>query len=135
MGKILVVDDQFGVRSLLVEIFQGDQHEVETAADGAEALGLLKLFEPDLILMDIKMPGMNGIETLGRMRELECQAGVIMMTAYYGDLAKIKQAKDDLGILNYMSKPFDLFELRERVRKIFNRSGIITKGLKETLTG
>lgn len=117
MGKILVVDDQFGVRRLLFETFREDQHEVEMAANGAEALQLLMIFEPDLILMDMKMPGMNGIETLRQIRALDRQVDVIMMTAY-GDAQNMEQAKD-LGILYYMGKPFDLFELRERVRKIF----------------
>lgn len=116
MGKILVVDDQFGVRRLLFETFREDQHEVEMAANGAEALQLLIDFKPDLILMDMKMPGMNGIETLGQIRALDRQVDVIMMTAY-GDAQNMEQAKD-LGILYYMGKPFDLFELRERVREI-----------------
>ncbi|HZK85926.1 MAG TPA: response regulator [Desulfosporosinus sp.] len=120
MGKILVVDDQFGVRRLLFETFQEDHHEVEMAANGAEALQVLIAFQPDLILMDMKMPGMNGIETLVQIRALGCKANVIMMTAY-GDVQNMKQAKD-LGILSFMGKPFDLFELRERVREILTVS-------------
>ena len=118
MGKILVADDHFGVRRLLVETFQEDQHEVETSENGAEALRLLIAFEPDLILMDIK----NGIETLGQIRALDRRVAVIMMTSY-GDPQNMEQAKD-LGILYYMNKPFDLFELRERVREILNGSTI-----------
>jgi len=120
VGKILVVDDQLGVRRLLFETFSEDQHEVKMAANGSEALQLLKTFEPDLILMDMKMPGMNGLETLGQIRALDRKVGVIMMTAY-GDTQNMEQAKD-LGILYYMGKPFDLFELRERVREILTVS-------------
>ena len=120
MGKILVVDDQFGVRRLLFETFREDLHEVEMAANGAEALQLLITFRPDLILMDMKMPGMNGLETLGHIRDLDRRVNVIMMTAY-GDTQNMEQAKD-LGILYYMGKPFDLFELRERVREILKVS-------------
>ncbi|MGI6119732.1 MAG: response regulator [Desulfosporosinus sp.] len=116
MGKILVVDDQLGVRRLLYEAFREDQHEVEMAANGVEALQLLTSFEPDLILMDMKMPGMNGIETLEKIREIDRHVGVIMMTAY-GDTQNMGQAKD-LGILHYLGKPFDLFELKEKVNKI-----------------
>ena len=116
VGKILVVDDQFGVRRLLFETFREDQHEVEMAANGAEAIQLLIDFKPDLILMDMKMPGMNGIETLEQIRAVDHRVGVIMMTAY-GDTQNMEQAKD-LGILYYMGKPFDLYELRERVREI-----------------
>jgi len=116
VAKILVVDDQLGVRRLLFETFREDQHEVEMAANGEEAVLLLKTFKPDLIMMDMKMPGMNGIETLKQIRALDRQVGVIMMTAY-GDAQNMEQAKD-LGILHYLGKPFDLFELRERVRTI-----------------
>ena len=117
MAKILIVDDQLGVRRLLFETFREDQHKVEMAANGVEALQLLKSFEPELILMDMKMPGMNGLETLGQIRALGRRVGVIMMTAY-GDTQNMEQAKD-LGILHYIAKPFDLFDLRERVRAIF----------------
>ena len=117
MAKILVVDDQFGLRRLLFEIFQEDQHEVQMAENGAEALRLFISSEPDHILMDMKMPGINGIETLRQIRALDRQVAVIMMTAYGDHPQNMEQAKD-LGILYYIGKPFDLFELRERVRQI-----------------
>lgn len=116
MAKILIVDDQLGVRRLLFETFREEQHTVEMAANGMEAIELLKSFEPDLILLDMKMPGMNGIETLEKIRSMNRGVSVIMMTAY-GDTHNMEQAKE-LGILYYMGKPFDLFELRERVRGI-----------------
>lgn len=116
MAKVLIVDDQLGVRRLLFETFREDQHEVEMASNGMEAVQLLKTFKPNLILMDMKMPGMNGLETLGQIRSIDSQVGVIMMTAY-GDAQNMEQAKD-LGILYYMSKPFDLFDLRKRVAEI-----------------
>jgi two-component system response regulator (stage 0 sporulation protein F) len=119
VGKILVADDQFGVRSLLVEVFREDQHDVETAENGAEALRLFIAFKPDLILLDMKMPVMNGLEALREIRKLDSQVAVIMMTAY-GDIQTMETAKD-LGILYYMSKPFDLFELRQRISDIFKR--------------
>jgi len=119
VGKILVADDQLGVRSLLVEFFQDDQHDVETAENGAEALRLFIAFKPDLILLDMKMPVMNGLEALRKIRKLDSRVAVIMMTAY-GDIQTMETAKD-LGILYYMSKPFDLFELRKRVSDIFTR--------------
>ena len=118
MGKILVIDDQVGIRRLLVEIFQED-HEVEMAANGSEALQLFIAFQPDLILMDMKMPGMNGIEILEQIRTIDLQVAVIMMTAYGEDAQSREQAKN-LGILGYMGKPFDLFELRKLVREILN---------------
>ena len=127
MGKILVVDDQVGIRLLLSESFQDDQHEVEMAENGVKALQLFIAFEPDLIVMDMKMPGMNGIETIEKIRAIDRQVAVIMMTAYGEDSHSMEQVKD-LAILYYMGKPFDLFELRKRVSDILNSSGIITKG-------
>lgn len=120
VARVLIVDDQLGVRRLLFETFREDQHEVEMASNGSDAVELLQTFKPDLILMDMKMPGMNGIETLGQIRAIDGQVGVIMMTAY-GDAQNMEQAKD-LGILYYMSKPFDLFDLRKRVRVILQTS-------------
>jgi len=122
LGKILVVDDQVGIRTLLVETFQDDQYDVEMAANGLEALQLLTTFQPDLILLDFKMPGLNGIETLEKIRVLDRRVAVIMMTAYSGDLKKMEQETDDLEILHYISKPFNLFDLREQVRKILSSS-------------
>lgn len=116
MANILVVDDQLGVRRLLYETFREEQHEVKMAANGKETLKILEDYSPDLILMDMKMPGMNGIDTLRQIRSFNKEVGVIMMTAY-GDAQNMEQARE-LGVLHYMSKPFDLFELRDRVRGI-----------------
>lgn len=122
MAKILVVDDKYGVRRMLLETFREEQHEVEVAENGAEALRIFIASEPNLILMDLKMPGMNGIETLRQIRALDCQVDVIMMTAYEG-IQNMAQTHD-LGILYYVSKPFDLYDLRERVREILNGEGV-----------
>lgn len=120
LAKILIVDDQLGVRRLLYETFREEEHQVEMAANGKEALELLHTFLPDLILMDMKMPGMNGIETLRQIRLHNQKVGVIMMTAY-GDIENMEKAQE-LGILHYISKPFDLFELRDKVREILGKA-------------
>lgn len=122
LANILVVDDQLGVRRLLYETFREEQHEVVMAANGKEALKNLEDFKPDLILMDMKMPGMNGIDTLRQIRSFNKEVGVIMMTAY-GDAQNMEQARE-LGVLHYMSKPFDLFELRDHVREILAQNQV-----------
>lgn len=120
MSNILVVDDQLGIRRLLLETFKEDHHSVEMAADGIDAIELLRSFHPDLILMDMKMPGMNGIDTLRKIRALDKKVDVIMMTAY-GDAQNMEQAKE-LDVIHYISKPFDLFELRDKVKKILSKN-------------
>lgn len=122
MEKILVVDDQFGVRRLLYEAFREDGYEVEMAGGGAEALSILSEFQPDLIIMDMKMPGMNGIETLRQIRLQNNDIKVMMMTAY-GDAQNMEQARE-LGVLHYLSKPFDLFELRNKVQEILRAMAV-----------
>lgn len=122
MAKILVVDDQVGVRRLLGEAFREDPYEIKLAANGAEALQLFGEFRPNLILMDMKMPGLNGIEVLKKIRILDRQVKVIIMTAY-GDIQNESSNEDD-GIFCYVGKPFDLFELKDLVRKILGRDSV-----------
>lgn len=120
MANVLVVDDQLGVRRLLFETFREEGHRVEMAGNGNEALHILKSYHPNIILMDMKMPEMNGIDTLREIRTFDEEVGVIMMTAY-GDAQNMEQAQE-LGVTHYMSKPFDLFELRDRVREILAKA-------------
>lgn len=120
MANVLVVDDQLGVRRLLFETFREEGHHVEMAGNGNEALHILENYHPNVILMDMKMPEMNGIDTLREIRKFNEDVGVIMMTAY-GDAQNMEQAQE-LGVTHYMSKPFDLFELRDRVREILAKA-------------
>ena len=115
-AKILVVDDQTGVRRLLFEVFNEEGYEVEMAVNGQEALDKIKTVMPDLILLDMKMPGMNGLETLHEIKKTNDSIPVIMMTAY-GELEIVAEATK-LGIKEYVTKPFDINELRETVIKL-----------------
>ncbi len=114
-GKILIVDDQFGIRILLNEVFQKEGYHTFQAANGVQALELVTKETPDLVLLDMKIPGMDGIEILKRMKKLNQDIRVIIMTAY-GELDMIKESKD-LGALTHFAKPFDIDDLREAVKK------------------
>lgn len=114
-GKLLIVDDQFGIRILLNEIFQKEGYKTFQAANGQQALEIVRKHSPDLVLLDMKIPGMDGIEILKRMKEIEPEIRVIIMTAY-GELDMIQEAKD-LGALTHFAKPFDIDDIREAVRK------------------
>ena len=82
MKKILVVDDEENIRFLYKEELEEEGFMVELAKNGEEALEKLPLFKPDLITLDIKMPGMGGIETLKRIRETERGLPIILCSAF-----------------------------------------------------
>ena len=112
-GKILVTDDQPGVRKLLYEVFRREGFAVLMAADGREAMQVLQTETPDLILLDVKMPGMGGLETLRQLRAQGLDTCVILMTAY-GEAEVVEEAIQ-LGAVKHIAKPFDLNELRQTV--------------------
>jgi len=114
---LLIVDDNAGVCRLLFELFSDEGYIVETAQNGAEALKKVSARTPSLILLDVKMPGMNGLETLDKIKKLVPDIPVVMMTAYT-ELDTVMAAKDDGLIQHYMSKPFDLNEIRRMVKEI-----------------
>ncbi|HYK71975.1 MAG TPA: response regulator [Pseudoneobacillus sp.] len=113
--KILIVDDQFGIRILLNEVFQKEGYQTFQAANGVQALEIVKKHSPDLVLLDMKIPGMDGIEILKRMKVIDADIRVIIMTAY-GELDMIQEAKD-LGALTHFAKPFDIDDIRAAVRE------------------
>lgn len=114
-GKILIVDDQFGIRILLNEVFQKEGYQTYQAANGLKAIELAKAHSPNLVLLDIKIPGMDGIEILRRLKEIDPNIRVIIMTAY-GELDIINEAKE-LGALTHFAKPFDIEELSKTVNQ------------------
>ncbi len=114
--KILIVDDQPGVRRLLQEVLRAAGYAVDTASSGIEALGMLPEATPDLILLDMKMPGMDGLETLRNIRQRDKVVRVIIMTAY-GELEILNQAHQ-LGIIGNFIKPFDIDELKTLIASL-----------------
>lgn len=114
-NKLLIVDDQYGIRILLNEVFQREGYTTFQAANGVQALEVVQKHKPDLVLLDMKIPGMDGIEILKRIKEINQQIKVIIMTAY-GELDMIQETKD-LGAIMHFAKPFDIDELREAVKK------------------
>ncbi|MFD0050833.1 response regulator [Actinomycetes bacterium NPDC127524] len=114
-GKILIVDDQFGIRILLNEVLHKEGYETFQAANGIQALDVVNTHSPDLVLLDMKIPGMDGIEILKRMKQVDPDIRVIIMTAY-GELDMIQEAKD-LGAMTHFAKPFDIDDIRAAVRE------------------
>ncbi|MEC3629826.1 sporulation initiation phosphotransferase Spo0F [Bacillus velezensis] len=113
--KILIVDDQYGIRILLNEVFHKEGYQTFQAANGIQALDIVTKERPDLVLLDMKIPGTDGIEILKRMKMIDESIRVIIMTAY-GELDMIKESKE-LGALTHFAKPFDIDEIRDAVKK------------------
>jgi DNA-binding response OmpR family regulator len=114
MKRILIVDDEESIRLLYREELEEEGFEVEVAKNGEEALEKLPFFKPDLITLDIKMPGMDGIETLKRIRESERQLPIIMCSAY----GEYKQDLTTWASDAYIVKCADMTELKNTIRKL-----------------
>lgn len=115
--KVLIVDDQYGIRVLLYEVFGKEGYQTFQAANGKQALDIVKKESPDLVVLDMKIPGMDGLEILKEVKKIDTNIKVIMMTAY-GELDMIKEATE-LGAITHFTKPFDIDELRLAVRSQF----------------
>jgi two-component system response regulator (stage 0 sporulation protein F) len=111
--KLLIVDDQNGIRILLMEVFSSEGYETYQAANGKLALEIVRSVSPDLVLLDMKIPGMDGLDILKHIKQIDPSIKVIMMTAY-GELDMIKEATD-LGAVMHFTKPFDIDELKTAV--------------------
>jgi two-component system, response regulator, stage 0 sporulation protein F len=113
LGRILIVDDELSVREVLSEYFSEQGYGVETAGSGEDALALVRTSAPDLILLDVRMQGMDGVETLRRLRELVPMVSVIMVTA--NEDVGLARETLKLGALDYVAKPFDFAYLERAV--------------------
>jgi len=130
-----VVDDEVNARTALVELLRDEGYATESAADGFKALGKMADFAPDLILTDLKMPGMDGIQLLGRIREQEPDLPVVVMTAF-GEVETAVSAMRT-GARDYLSKPINVGQLslvlsRElEQRRLRQEAGILRARLAE----
>lgn len=109
---ILIVDDQKGVRLLLEEFFKQEGYKVLTAANGQEAIKKTQSHEVDLMIMDMKMPGLNGLETAEIILQDKC-IPIILMTAFAK--SEIEEEALAVGIRRCIIKPFEVLELRDIV--------------------
>ena len=104
--KILTVDDQMGIDSFFYEFFTARNYEVFNAQSGKEAIEIIKREKPRIILLDINMRGMDGIETLKRIRQIDKESAIIMVTGVKDD-DTMRRAKE-LGADDYITKPLSL---------------------------
>jgi two-component system, NtrC family, response regulator PilR len=123
MAKILIVDDEQSYRQLLTLVFEEGGNTVRTAMNGRQALATLDEEPADVIVSDVKMPDMDGIEMLRAVRETLPDIGVVLMTAF----ASVETAREafKLGADDFIQKPFDVEELKLIVRKTLEKQELI----------
>ena len=122
-GAILVVDDEESIRAIITRRLEADGYTCESAADGKEALWKAFMKDFDLVLMDVKMPGISGMEALPQMVTNHPDTCVVMMTAVVDTETAVEAMK--LGAYDYITKPFDLDDLGMRVEKALERRKLI----------
>ena len=125
MAKILIIDDEKAICNTLKEILSYEKYEVDIANDGAEGVKKAETGNYDLVLSDIKMPKMDGIEVLQKLQEMNPDLPVVMISGH----GTIETAVDALkkGAYDYISKPPDLNRLLVTVRNALDRSSLITE--------
>jgi two-component system response regulator (stage 0 sporulation protein F) len=115
--EIVVVDDDQGILESF-DVMLGDDYPLVTLDNGLEAIEYVKSHKPKLIFLDIKMPGMNGIEVLKRLRQDKVDSAVVIVTAttklHYEDEAK------ELGITGYLHKPFEVDDVEDITRRVLH---------------
>ena len=113
MDKLLLIDDEADVQYSFRRIFDSPEVQIATASSGEEGLRLIPQFQPDLVMMDVRMTGMTGLETLRKLRQTDAKLPVIIMTAYGTTQTAIEAMK--LGAYDYVLKPFDVPRLKALV--------------------
>ncbi|TAH39939.1 MAG: sigma-54-dependent Fis family transcriptional regulator [Bacteroidetes bacterium] len=125
MSKILIIDDEKPIRNTLRDILQYEKFEIVEAADGAEGIRLAAEHNPDLVLCDIKMAKMDGLEVLSKLQELNPDMPVVMISGHGTIETAVEALKK--GAYDYIAKPPDLNRLLVTVRNAMDRSTLITE--------
>jgi two-component system response regulator PilR (NtrC family) len=123
MSNILVVDDELSMRQFLTHLFQRDGHSIRVAENGRQAMDMLRQQPADVIISDVKMPDMGGIDLLRAARELHPEIEIIMMTAFANE--ETAHEAFLLGAFDFVHKPFDNELLKEKVARALQKISIV----------
>lgn len=126
VADVLVVDDEPGIRAVLASSLEFEGYAVRTAGDGRAGIAEVERERPDLVVLDVLMPGMDGLTACRRLRAAYPALPVLMLTAR--DLTGDRVAGLDAGADDYLAKPFELDELLARVRALLRRGALSTEG-------
>jgi two-component system nitrogen regulation response regulator NtrX len=122
MARLLVVDDESGIRDALVQVFEYEGHEVLAAEDGPDGIALAVDFPPDVIFLDVKMPGLDGLDVLARLREEDPSVLVIMISGH-GTIDTAVEATRK-GAYDFLEKPLDTDRLLVTLRRALQLRGL-----------
>jgi len=116
VSKILIIDDEEAIREILNITLTDRGHETLLAANGAKGIEIFKQEKPDITITDIRMPGIDGIEVLKKIKAIQNDAHVMIITAYGNEDIAVSALRQ--GAVDYIKKPFNPYELEEAVKKI-----------------
>jgi two-component system, NtrC family, nitrogen regulation response regulator NtrX len=122
MARILIIDDETSIREILRQLFEYEGHEVEMASSGAEGLRMIATEEPDAVFLDVKMPGMDGLDVLARIREAAPDLQVVMISGH-GTIDTAVEATRR-GAFDFLQKPLDTDRLLVTLRNVLERKGL-----------
>jgi DNA-binding NtrC family response regulator len=133
MAKILIIDDEKSIRKTLREILEYEKYYVDEAPDGIEGLTLIKKEKYDIVLCDIKMPKMDGIELLEKVMEFSADTSLVMISGHGNIETAVEAVKK--GAFDFIAKPLDLNRLLVTIRNAMDKSTLVTetKALKKKI--
>ncbi|HEX6105714.1 MAG TPA: sigma-54 dependent transcriptional regulator [Gemmatimonadales bacterium] len=121
--RVLIVDDEAGIRQALKQVLEYEELEVRVAASGGEAISLYPEFKPHLVFLDVKMAGLDGLETLSRLRDLDARAQIVMISGH-GTIATAVEATQR-GAFDFLEKPLDTDRLLLTVRNALAHAELV----------
>src|SRR6478672_13714950 len=126
--RILVIDDEPGIREALKQVLEYEGHTVRSAGSGGEAITVYPEFRPHLVFLDVKMAGLDGLETLTRLRDLDAKAQVVMISGH-GTIATAVEATQ-LGAFDFLEKPLDTDRLLVTVRNALAHAELVDENTR-----
>jgi len=131
MVRIMIIEDDEEMRSLLKDFFEEEGFETDSVSNGVDALQMFSKDHFDLVITDIRMPGLTGLDILPRIRRLKPETPVIVMTAYGSD--DVRRRAFERGATTYLEKPIQLSKLRSVIREMVSRKELEKLGAMPSL--
>ena len=131
MVRIMIIEDDEEMRSLLKDFFEEEGFETDSVSNGVDALQMFSKDHFDLVITDIRMPGLTGLDILPRIRRLKPETPVIVMTAYGSD--DVRRRAFEKGATTYLEKPIQLSKLRSVIREMVSRKELEKLGAMSSL--